>query len=214
MSNETPVLEAETRTKLGSRYAIRLRDAGRLPAVVYGHKQGAVHVSIDARSFNDIAESSAHLIEVKVDGTAEPCLIKAIQYDHLDRHAVHVDLARVNLDEAVEIELEVEFEGEADALKEAGSMLDVPHNTVVISCKANAIPERLTYDISEMKVDEPVHARELTLPSGVSLVSEPEMTIAQIIIRAAVADDTEAAAEGGAEPEVIGADKADDKAAE
>lgn len=210
MSQETPVLEAETRTKLGSRYAIRLREAGRLPAVVYGHKQGAVHVSVDARSFNDIADSSAHLIEVKVNGTAEPCLLKAIQYDHLDRHAVHADFARVDLDELVEIELNIEFTGTAKALDEAGAMLDVPHGTVVIACKANAIPEGLTYDISGMETDVPVHARQLPLPDGVELVSEPEMTIAQIIIRAAVAEPEDEATEGDGEPEVIGGDKADD----
>ena len=205
MSHETPVLEAETRTKLGSRYSHRLRQAGRLPAVVYGHKQGPVHVSVDARTFNDIADSSAHLIEIKVDGNAEPCLIKAIQYDHLDRHAVHADFARVDLDEAVEIELAIEFTGEAEGLKEAGAMLDVPHGEVVVSCKANAIPDNLTFDISSMQIDVPVHAKELPLPDGVTLVSEPEMTIAQIVIRAAVADDTDGdvEAEGGGEPEVI-----------
>ncbi len=208
MSHETPVLEAETRTKLGSRYAIRLREAGRLPAVVYGHKQGPVHVSIDTRSFNDIADSSAHLIEVKVDGTPEPCLIKAIQYDHLDRHPVHVDLARVNLDEAVEIELDVEFTGEAVGLKESGAMLDVPHNSVVVSCKANNIPDKLEHDIAELAVGAAVHASDLSLPQGVELVTEGELMLAHIVVQAAVADAGDTA-EGG-EPEVIGGDKGND----
>ena len=210
MSHETPVLEAETRTKLGSRYAIRLREAGRLPAVVYGHKQGAVHVSIDARSFNDIADSSAHLIEVKVDGAPEPCLIKAIQYDHLDRHAVHVDLARVDLDEAVEIELDIDFTGEAAGLKEAGAMLDVPHNSVVVSCKANNIPDKLEHDIAALAVGDSVHASDISLPTGVDLVTEGELMLAHIIVQAAVADDEETTE--GEEPEVIGGDKAADAA--
>ncbi len=209
MSHETPVLEAETRTKLGSRYAIRLREAGRLPAVVYGHKQGAVHVSIDARSFNDIADSSAHLIEVKVDGAPEPCLIKAIQYDHLDRHPVHVDLARVNLDEAVEIELDIDFTGEAVGLKEAGAMLDVPHNSVVVSCKANNIPDKLEHNIAELAVGASVHASDLALPTGVDLVTEGELMLAHIVVQSAAAESTDDA-EGGTEPEVIGGDKADD----
>lgn len=209
MSHETPVLEAESRTKLGTRYAIRLRDTGRLPAVVYGHKQGAVHVSIDARSFNDIADSSAHLIEVKVDGTPEPCLIKAIQYDHLDRHPVHVDLARVDLDEAVEIELDIDFTGTAAGLKEAGAMLDVPHNSVVVSCKANNIPDKLEHDITELAVGGVIHASDLTLPTGVELVTEAELMLAHIIVQAAVADDADDA-EAGSEPEVIGGEKADD----
>ncbi|MEE9403311.1 MAG: 50S ribosomal protein L25 [Algisphaera sp.] len=212
MSHETPTLEAETRTTLGTRYAIRLRDAGRLPAVVYGHKEGPVHVSVDKRAFNEIAESSAHLIEIKIDGKAEPCLLKAIQYDHLDRYVVHADFARVDLNEAVEVELEVNFTGDAVGLKEAGAMLDTPHTTVVVSCKANNIPDVLEHAIGDLKVDESVHASDLKLPAGVELVTEGDLMLAHIIVRAAVADDTEEGAAEATAPEVIGEKKEEEDA--
>ena len=205
MSHETPVLEAETRTKLGSRYSSRLRDSGRLPAVVYGHKEGAAHVSVDARAFNEIADSSAHLIELKVDGQAEPCLIKAIQYDYLDRDAVHVDFARVDLNEAVEVELGVEFTGEAVGLKESGAMLDAPHTTVVVACKANAIPDQLEHAIDELQVGQSVHASDLKLPAGVKLVTEGDLMLAHILVPSAAA--ATAGEDDATEPEVIGEKK-------
>ena len=189
MSQETPTLEAQTRTKLGSRYAIRLREEGKLPAVVYGHKQDPVHVSVDARELRDILVHGAHLIEVKVDGKAEPCLIKDVQYDYLDTTPVHVDLARVDLNEEIEIELEVEFVGEPDALKEAGAMLSTPHTSVTVSCKANAIPESLTCDINELGLEDSIYVNDLKLPAGITLATDANFLLAQIVIQQAVADD-------------------------
>ncbi|MEM1109304.1 MAG: 50S ribosomal protein L25 [Planctomycetota bacterium] len=202
MSTETPVLEAQTRTKLGSRYAIRLREQGQLPAVLYGHKQDPVHVAINARALNDVLVGGAHLIEVNVEGKAEPCLIKDVQYDYLDTTPVHVDLARVDPNEEVELELEVVFKGEPAALNEAGAMLSTPHTAVTVACKANAIPEELVCDISELGLEDSIHAQDLKLPDGIKLSMEANILLAQIVIQQAVADTDDEAGDG--EPEVIG----------
>ncbi|MEM8737999.1 MAG: 50S ribosomal protein L25 [Planctomycetota bacterium] len=212
MSQETPTLEAQTRSKLGSRYAIRLREQGQLPAVVYGHKQDPAHVAIDARALHHILHDGAHLIEVSIDGKAEPCLIKDVQYDYLDTTPVHVDLARVDLNEEVDIELEVAFTGSPAALNEAGAMLSTPHTQVTVRCKANAIPESLTCDISELGLDDSIYVEDLPLPEGVSLAVDANYLLAQIVIQQAVAEDTADDADG-AEPEVIGS-KPDDGDAE
>ncbi|MEM9418475.1 MAG: 50S ribosomal protein L25 [Planctomycetota bacterium] len=210
MSHETPTLEAQTRTKLGSRYSIRLREQGQLPAVIYGHKQDPLHVSVDARALHDVLVSGAHVIEIQVDGKAEPCLIKDVQYDYLDTTPVHVDLTRVDLNEEVELELEVVFKGEPAALNEAGAMLSTPHTAVTVSCKANAIPDELVCDISELGLEDSIHAEDLKLPAGVTLSMEANILLAQIVIQQAVADTDDAEA-GDGEPEVIGA-KADEAA--
>ncbi|MEM7627544.1 MAG: 50S ribosomal protein L25 [Planctomycetota bacterium] len=207
MSQQTPTLEAQTRTKLGSRYAIRLREEGKLPAVVYGHKQDPVHVSIDARELSDILHHGAHLIEVKVDGKTEPCLIKDVQYDYLDTTPVHVDLTRVDLNEEIEIELEVEFVGEPTALKQAGAMLSTPHTHVTVSCKANAIPESLTCDINELGMEDSIYVQDLKLPAGITLATEANYLLAQIVVQQAVTEDEGLAEGGDGEPEVIGAKK-------
>ncbi|MEM9916408.1 MAG: 50S ribosomal protein L25, partial [Planctomycetota bacterium] len=197
--------EAQTRTKLGSRYAIRLREQGQLPAVLYGHKQDPVHVSVDARALNDVLVSGAHVIEVKVDGKAEPCLIKDVQYDYLDTTPVHVDLARVDLNEEVTVELEVVFKGEPAALNEAGAMLSTPHTSVHVSCKASAIPDELVCDISELGLEDSIYVQDLKLPNGVTLAEDANFLVAQIAIQQAVADDDGSEEAGDGEPEVIGA---------
>ncbi|MEM1027579.1 MAG: 50S ribosomal protein L25 [Planctomycetota bacterium] len=204
MSHETPVLEAQTRTKLGSRYAIRLREQGQLPAVLYGHKQDPVHVAINARALHDVLISGAHVIEVQVDGKAEPCLIKDVQYDYLDTTPVHVDLARVDLNEEVTVELEVVFKGEPAALNEAGAMLSTPHTSANVSCKASAIPDHLICDISELGLEDSIYVQDLKLPDGVTLAEDANFLLAQIVIQQAIADDDTAEASDG-EPEVIGA---------
>ncbi|MEO1237315.1 MAG: 50S ribosomal protein L25 [Planctomycetota bacterium] len=212
MSHETPTLTAQTRTKLGSRYAIRLREAGQLPAVIYGHGQDPVHVAVDARDFGHVLVEGAHLIEVNVDGKAEPCLIKDVQYDYLDTTPVHADLARVDLNEEVELELEIEFKGEPAALNEAGAMLSTPHTTAVVKCRANAIPDNLVCDVSGLGLDDSIYVEDLKLPDGVTLAVDANYLLAQIVIQQAVAD-TPAEDAGDAEPEVIGkdADDADDE---
>jgi len=209
MSNQTPVLEAQPRTKLGTRYAIRLRETGQLPAVLYGHKQDPVHLSIDARKLGDILHHGAHLIEVQLDGNTEPCLIKDVQYDYLDTTPIHVDLARVDLNEEVEVELEVEFTGHAVGLKEAGAMLSHPQTTIVIKCKASNIPDALTHDISELAVGENVRVSDLKLAAGIAAVTDGETLLAHIIVQAAVADTDDENTAGENEPEVIGGKKED-----
>lgn len=212
MSHATPTLEASTRTKLGSRYAIRLREQGQLPAVVYGHGQDPVHVSVDGKALLEILHEHAHLIEVKVDGNAEPCLIKDVQYDYLDTTPIHVDLARVNLDEEVEIEMEIIFQGRPVGLdQEDGAMLTHPHTAITISCKANNIPDEITCDVSGLNVGDEVRVSDLTLPEGVKVVDEADILLAHVVIAAAAPEPDEDDSDDAAEPEVIGKEGDDDK---
>lgn len=213
MSHETPTLDAAPRTKLGSRYSIRLREKGLLPAVVYGHQQDPVHVSVDARNLREILVGGAHLINISVEGNSEPCLIKDVQYDYLDTTPMHVDFAHVNLDEEIELDLEVQFKGEPAVLEtEDGAMLTHPHNSVTVSCKANNIPDQLLCDCSGLGLEDAIYARDLQLPEGVKLASEGDVLLAHIFIQQAVVDDDDdAGTEIGDEPEVIGKDGDDDK---
>ncbi|BAM04794.1 50S ribosomal protein L25 [Phycisphaera mikurensis] len=183
MSTDTPTLSTETRTKLGTRYNRRLRSAGRLPAVVYGHGHDPMHVSVDTRAFHAILDHHSHLVEVNVDGKPQPCLIKDVQYDHLDRDPVHADFAIVNLDEEIEIELEIVLKGEPAGLSEDGAALSQPMNTIVVKTKANNIPESITQDVSAMNVGDQVHVGELTFPDGVSTDVEDDLLVCQVVIR-------------------------------
>ena len=204
-NREIPKIETEVRDRLGTRYSRRLREAGRLPAVLYGHGQDPLHVSVQAGAFADILHHGAHLLEVMVNGKAEPVLVKAVQWDHLGEHIVHVDLTRVDLTEEVEVELELELVGEPKALDTEGAILDHPVASVTVKCRADSIPEKLTHDIDALGLEEAVTLADLKLPAGVSLADDmdPETVVAQIQIMAEEPEEEAAEAES-AEPEVIG----------
>lgn len=215
MSTATqPTINAVVRERTGTRYAARIRAEKKIPAVIYGHKQDPVHVAVDAKEMIALLHHNAHLIEVSVADKSEPCLVKDIQWDHLGKNIIHVDLARVNLSEEVEIEIEIELVGDAIGLKEAGAMLDQASSTVEVKCRADAIPEHLTHDVSGMGVGDSLLVSGLTLPAGVTAVSDPDTLIAHLTISKAgeEADAEEAAA--AEQPEVIGGkpdDEGDDK---
>lgn len=206
----TPTINADVRERTGSRYAARVRAEKKIPAVIYGHKQDPVHVAFDAKEMIALLHHNAHLIEVSVSGKAESCLVKDIQWDHLGSHIIHIDLARVDLSEEVEVEVEIVLTGEAVGLKEAGALLDQASSTVTVKCRADAIPENLTHDISEMGIGDSLLVSGLTMPAGVTASSDPDTLIAHLSIAKAASEEEEVV-EGGDEPEVIGG-KADDEA--
>ncbi|MEM8783665.1 MAG: 50S ribosomal protein L25 [Planctomycetota bacterium] len=213
MSTETPTLQAQPRDKTGSRYAKRLRDAGRLPVVIYGHGHDPVHASVDTRELHDVLAHHAHLVEVNVDGKPTPCLIKDVQYDYLDRDPVHVDLTIVNLDEDVQVEVGIELVGDAAGLKQAGAMLDQQMTTLAITCKANNIPEAIVHDISELDSETSLNVADLTLPAGVAAAEDADKLVAHIVVQAVREEEVEAGDDAD-EPEVVEKGKKEDDGGE
>jgi large subunit ribosomal protein L25 len=215
MSSATqPKISAAVRERTGTRYSARIRKEGQLPAVIYGHKQAPVHVAVDASEMIDLLHHNAHLIDVDVAGKSEPCLVKDIQWDYLGTTVIHVDLARVDLTEEVEVEVQVVLIGDAVGLKEAGALMEQSHSTISVKCLANAIPEQLTHDISEMGVGDSLLVSGLTMPAGVTAASDPDTLVAHLGMTK-ITEEAEEEVEGGDQPEVIGGkpegeDKAED----
>lgn len=214
MSTATqPKIHAEVRERTGTRYAARNRAKGMLPGVIYGHKQDPIHVSVNAKELIELLHHNAHVIEVEVAGKSEPCLVKDVQWDHLSKHIIHVDLARVDLNEEVEIELELKLVGEAVGLKVVGALLEQAASTIEVKCRANAIPEFLTHDVSALEVGDSVLVSDLKLPAGVTAVSDADTLVAHISVTKEEVEE-EAPAEGADEPEVIGKAEAEEEADE
>ena len=209
----TPTLEVQLREKLGSRYTARIRKEGFVPAVVYGHKQGPVHVQVSSEELIPLLRQKAHLINIKVDDKSEHCVVKDMQWDYLGDNIIHIDFERVNLSEKVTMEVDVEFVGEPKALNEAGAFLDTVRNKLNLSCRADSIPERIEVNISELTTEKSITIADLDLPSGVEALSDPEKVVVQIKI-AKEQPEEEAAEAGEGEPEVIGGAKEDEGAAE
>ncbi len=204
MAHDIPALEARKRTAVGTRAARRERKDGRLPAVIYGHKQDPLHVSLDYRETSSLLVTRAHLLNVAHDGQTESCLVKDVQWDGLGSSISHVDLERVDLSETVTVEIEVELTGEAAGLKEAGAFIEQPNTKVEVQCTAGNIPDGFKLDVSALGVGDALTVADLPLPQGVTAVSDPEMVLAVIHMAKAEEELVVATAAEGAEPELVG----------
>lgn len=200
---------AQPRSALGSRANKRLRDSGLIPAVVYGHKEAVVPVSLPKKETVNHINAGAHLFDLQLGGKSEKCLVKEVQYDHLGIEVLHVDFARVSLDEKVEVTVPLELKGtpkgEADGAKLQQLIVDLH-----IECLVTDIPDVIRHNVSELGKDEVVHVRDLKLPAGMKVLLDGEVILAtcrEILEQAA-----STAAEGTAEPEVIGKKKEDEAA--
>lgn len=201
MSNETPNLPAERRERHGSRYAQRLRKAGRLPAVVYGHGSDPMSISVDAKEALAHLHHGNHVFNISVDGeSSETCLVKDLQFGYLGDDVIHVDFARVNLDEKVKVLIQLDFHGTPIAGQKGGAIVVHDLAELEIECAVRNIPEGLRVDLDAF--DDVVHVSDLTLPEGVVPVT-PGSTLVlhvQAPINADDGDDTDE----GATPEPAG----------
>jgi len=200
---QTAQVTAKPRPELGSRANKRLRDAGMLPGVIYGHKEAVVPVTLPKKEVVNHLSHGTHLFELGLDGKNETVLVKEVQYDHLGLEVLHVDFARVSLDEEVDVTVPLELKGEPKGEKDGGVLQQVV-NELELRCKVTDIPDVIKHDVSEMALNDVLHIKDLKLPPNVKALQDGDLVVAQV---REVVEETAAeapAAEGGAEPEVIG----------
>src|ERR1700683_1399752 len=111
MAVKSAQVSAKNRNELGSRANKRLRDAGFLPGVVYGHKEAVIPVTLGRKEVIGHLNRGAHLFDLELDGKSQKVLVKDVQYDHLGTEVIHVDFSRVRLDEKVKITVPLELKG-------------------------------------------------------------------------------------------------------
>lgn len=212
MSHETPTIEAEKRERTGSRYAQRLRSAGRLPAVIYGHGEDPVAISVDEKEVLKHLHHGSHVMNVKLGGDEETCLVKDLQFGWLGDNVIHLDLTRVNLNEEVEVKVSITWKGEAEEAKKPGAIVNTAADLEVV-CTVRNIPDEIIADLGKMEGTQ-MTIGELDLPEGVKAVNDAETPIAIIEYAAEIEETGEEAdvlADEAAEPEVITEAKADDE---
>ncbi len=202
MAVQTVKIDARQRSELGSRANKRLRDRGLVPGVVYGHKEAVVPVTLPKKELVTHLSHGAHLFELGVDGKAETVLVKEVQYDHLGLDVLHVDFARVSLDETVDITVPLELKGEPKGEADGG-VLQQMVGELEITCRVTDIPDVIRHNVSEMALNDVLHIKDIKLPEGVTCNQDEDLIVAAVreIQEEAAAP---AAEEGGAEPEVIG----------
>ena len=212
MAVQTANVTAKPRSELGSRANKRLRDAGFIPGVIYGHKEAVVPVTLPKKEVVGHLAHGAHLFDLSLDGKSEKVLVKEVQYDHLGMEVLHVDFARVSLDEKVELTVPLELKGtpkgEAD-----GAVLQQFIAELEIECLVTDIPHAIVHNVTEMEKDSELHIRDLKLPPGVRVMQDEDLLVAAVreVQEEVPAEAAEAAT---AEPEVIGRKPEEGEAAE
>lgn len=180
---EEIVLTVEPRAERGRSDVRKLRADGLLPGVIYGAGIEAAALSVPrSELLRVLHQHGAHpLVTVKVNGGREYlALIKDLQVDPVRQEALHVDFHRVQEDKPVQTEVEVSIVGTPVGVK-AGGILDVIVRTVAIEALPRDLPESIEFDASEMDMGSTARVGELTAPRGVTILSDPEQTLATVV---------------------------------
>ena len=186
-------LVAEVRDQFGKGFARRIRAAGRIPAVIYGHGTEPQHVSLPGHEVGLILRKANQVLELDIAGKTQLALVKDVQKDPVHQVIEHLDLVVVRKGEKVTVDVPVHVEGESAA----GTIAALDANTLSIEAEATHIPERITVDIEGAEEGTQIFAKDLSLPEGSTLVSDPETLVVNVTVPAAVDLGETEAAEGG-----------------
>ena len=166
----------DIRTSFGKGAARKLRAAGKIPAVVYGHGTDPLHVALPAHETTLIARRANALIELKMTEGEQLVLIKDIQRDPVRQIIEHLDLVIVRKGEKVTVDISVHVEGEPYS----GTMVQLEHSAVSVEAEATHIPEYVTVNVDGLEEGAQIRAGELVLPDGATLVSDADMLVLSI----------------------------------
>ena len=171
-------MAAETRSNFGKGAARKLRQAGKVPAVIYGHGEDPTHVSLPAHEMMLVARRANALLELDLGSDKKLVLVKDVQRDPVRQIIEHVDLVVVRKGEKVTVDVVIHVEGEPVS----GTMVQVDHNSITVEAEATHIPESFTVSVEGLDEGAQIHASDIVLTEGASLVSDPETLILAIVL--------------------------------
>ena len=203
-------------TSGGSRATRRLRRSGQVPGVLYGGEGEPVSFTVDARELRHALAASGAVLDLELDGTSTPAVLKDAQYHPVRGETMHIDLLRVRLDVAIHATVSVELTGTEEAPGVVqGGVLDQITREVNVEALPNDIPETITFDVSTMEINDTVYLSSLVAPSGVTLLDDLEETTLVTLSPPNVDVEAEEEAEEAIEQEtgVVGEGEGDEEAA-
>jgi large subunit ribosomal protein L25 len=203
-------LKAQTREEKGKSATRKMRAAGRIPAIVYGHGDSTRMVSVDAHELNLLFKRVHYentLIEIDIEGEGKPVktLVREVQSHAHKPLVLHVDFQQVHANEPISVEIPIRLHGTAAGTRTGGVLMQTVTD-LPVRCLPADIPESVDIDISHLEINDSIHLRDITLPDGVEPEIDADRTICSITPPsvAAVTEDAEAEEPASGEPEVIG----------
>ena len=216
----TVSLSAKTRDTIGTGNARKLRQAGEVPGVIYGHSREAQSLSLNGRELDrlltQIAGTST-VIELTMDGKMARTLIREVQRHPFKKQILHVDFQELVAGEKVTLRVPLRFQGTPIGVREHGGILEETMHQITLRVDPASIPDHIDVDVTAIAIGHSVHIRDLQLPQGAEIMDDEYAPVAIVSAPRAVVEETPvAAAEGAAvaEPELIRKPKADEEGAE
>ena len=219
----TASLNAMPRTESGKGVARKLRAAGQVPGIIYGHGRDPQSLTVNAREFDRLAERvriTSTVIELALDGRTARTLIRELQRDPIRRSVLHIDFQELVAGEKVNVSVPLRFIGTAEGVKTGGGILEEIIHQIHVRVDPSNIPDHVDVDVTSLTIGHSFHVSDLKLPEGVEVTDEADQTV--VIVSAPKAEEVVApvAVEGAApteaapEPELIRKPKAGEEEGE
>ena len=187
-------ISAFKRDKLGSIESRRIRRAGRVPAVVYGHEQEPAHVSVEDHDLQNLIKKRERVFEIDVDGQVEETMLRDLQWDTFGTQILHVDLIRINASERVTVEVPVRLRGTSPGVV-SGGILEQPLHTLELDCLAHNIPDDLPVRINALEIGDAIHVSDVEVPRGSKIHNEGDQVVVHVVAPKGEAEEATESAE-------------------
>jgi large subunit ribosomal protein L25 len=178
-------IKGTSRTEFGKGASRRARVAGLVPAVIYGHGEKPVHITLPARELGVALKESNVLLNIDIDGKTELTLPKSVVRHPLKQILEHIDLVAVRRGEKVTVAVPVHTEGEHDR----DGILEHVNHTIEVEVEATAIPSFFTLDLTGLAAGASLYAENVALPAGVVLISDPRTIVVHLSERSTVVEE-------------------------
>jgi large subunit ribosomal protein L25 len=218
----TASLNANVRTDKGKGVARKLRAAGQVPGVIYGHGREPQSLTVNAREFDRLAERvriTSTVIELALDGKVAKTLVRELQRDPIKRSVLHIDFQELVAGEKVNVSVPLRFTGTPEGVKTGGGIFEEVVHNIHVECDPSNIPDHIDVDVTALTIGHSLHVSDLKLPEGVEITDDADMTIA--VVSAPKAEEVVAPVEGAVvapdaapEPELIRKPKGEEEGEE
>ena len=209
-------LSAEARTETGKGVARKLRAAGRVPAVIYGHAREAQALSLPTRELEKLLSSistGSTVVELSVGSATTKTLIREVQRHPFKKQILHVDFQELVAGEKVSVEIPLVFVGTPEGVRLSGALLEQILHSIEVLVDPASIPNHIDVDVTNLAMGHSLHVNELSLPAGLEVLTEQDATVCAVVAPRAVVEETPAeGAEAVAEPELIRKTKEEEEA--
>jgi len=212
----TASLAGETRNETGKGVSRKLRAAGRVPAVVYGHAREPQALSLTTRELEKLLSTistGSTVVELTLGGATTKTLIREVQRHPFKKQILHVDFQELVAGEKVSVEIPLVFVGVPEGVRLSGAILEQILHSIEVLVDPSNIPNHIDVDVTNLAMGHSLHVRELTLPAGLEVLSEEDATVCAVAApRAAVEETPAEGVEAIAEPELIRKPKEEEEA--